>query len=116
MKYMLLIYGNQSEMPDLTPEQRRAGMQVWMDYEHEAKAAGVLLAYNGLLPTTDATTVRIRDGETFITDGPFAETHEQLGGFYLIDVNNLDEALQWAAKIPSVRYGSIEVRPLWSQQ
>jgi hypothetical protein len=83
----------------------------------EAKAAGVLLANDGLSPVSDATTLRVREGKTLIADGPFAETHEQLGGYYLIDCKDLDEALSWAAKIPSAQYGSIEVRPLnrWSQ-
>ena len=116
MKYMLLIYGNPSDVPQFTPEEQQANVQEWLAFNREAETAGVMLAYNGLLPTTNATTMRIRDGETFITDGPFAETHETLGGFYLIDVPDLDEALKWAAKVPSVRYGSIEVRPLWSQQ
>ncbi len=79
---------------------------------------GVLLSNNGLSSVTDATTVRVRDGKTLIADGPFAETHEQLGGYYLFDCKDLDEAISWAAKIPSALYGSIEVRPLnqWSQK
>jgi hypothetical protein len=70
------------------------------------------------LPVTDATTVRVRNGKTLITDGPFAETHEQLGGYYLLDCKDLDEAIGWAAMIPSAKYGSIEVRPpnQWSQK
>ena len=115
MKYMLLLYGNPSDVPtDLSPEQQQVAFQEWMTYEREAKAAGILIAYNGLLPTTSATTVRMRNDEAFITDGPFAETHETLGGFYMIDVPDLDEALKWAKKVPSAKYGSIEVRPLWS--
>ncbi|MBI1258495.1 MAG: YciI family protein [Chloroflexi bacterium] len=116
MKYMLLLYGNQAEMPQFTAEEQQANMQEWFAFNKEAENAGVMLAYNGLLPTVNATTVRVRDSQTFITDGPFAETHETLGGFYVIDVPDLDEALKWAAKVPSVRYGSIEVRPLWSPQ
>ena len=83
----------------------------------EAEAAGVLLSNNGLAPVADATTVRVRNGKTLITDGPFAETHEQLGGYYLLDCKDLDEAIRWAAKIPTAKYGSIEIRPLnqWSQ-
>jgi len=80
----------------------------------EMKAAGVLVSNNGLSPVATATTVRVREGKALITDGPFAETHEQLGGFFLLDCKDLDEALSWAAKIPSASLGSIEVRPLWS--
>ena len=82
----------------------------------EMKAAGVLLDNNGLAPVATATTVRVREDKTVISDGPFAETHEQLGGFYLLDCQDLDEALDWAAKVPSAKGGSIEVRPLWSAQ
>jgi hypothetical protein len=66
------------------------------------------------LPTSDATTVRIRDGKSVVTDGPFAETHEQLGGYFVLDCEDLDEAIKWAEKIPTAQYGSIEIRPLWS--
>jgi len=115
MKYMLLLYGNQAEVPDFTPEQQQAAVQTWMALGDEMKAAGVLLSTNGFSPVTTATTVRIRDGKTLIADGPFAETHEQLGGYYLVECQDLDEAIGWAAKIPSAQYGSIEVRALWSQ-
>lgn len=117
MKYMLLMYANESEAPQ-TPEEHQAVAQAWYSFGEEAKAAGVLLSNNGLSPVSDATTVRVRDGKTLITDGPFAETHEQLGGYYLFDCKDLDEALLWAVKIPTAKYGSIEVRPLnqWSQK
>ena len=84
----------------------------------ETKAAGVWLANNGLSSVADASTVRVRDGKTLIVDGPFAETHEQLGGYFLLDCKDLDEAISWAAKIPGAKYGSVEVRPLnvWSQE
>ncbi len=115
MKYMLLMHANESVAPNLTPEEQRAAFQTWQDLLADAKAAGVLLASNGLSPTANATTVRVRNGKTLITDGPFAETHEQLGGFFLLDCQDLDEALSWAAKIPHASYGSVEVRPLWSE-
>jgi hypothetical protein len=73
---------------------------------------GVLLAGEGLYPTPTATTVRVRDGERAVTDGPFAETKEQLGGFFVLDCNDLDEAIDWAAKIPGAQIGSVEVRPV----
>ena len=75
-----------------------------------------LYCHNGLSPIADATTMRVREGRTLITDGPFAETHEQLGGYYVLDCQDLDEAIRWAAKIPSAKDGSIEIRPLWGQK
>ncbi len=110
MKYMLLIYSN----PDaqMTQEEIQAEMNAYWGFEEEVRKSGVHIAGEGLHPITAATTVRIRDGKTLTTDGPFAETREHLGGFYLIDVNNLDEAISWAAKIPTVNTGSIEVRPI----
>ncbi len=117
MKYMLLMYWDESVMSTFTPEEyQEIAPQVWFDLGDEMKAAGVLVSNNGLSPIANATTVRVREGKTLTTDGPFAETHEQLGGFYLLDCKDLDEALAWAAKIPSAKYGSIEVRPLWSPQ
>ncbi len=116
MKYVLLMYANEAEAPNYTPEEFKAAAQVWNALSKEAKAAGVLLDSSGLSPVATATTVRVRDGKALITDGPFAETHEQLGGYFLLDCKDLDEALSWAAKIPTAQYGSIEVRPLWSPQ
>lgn len=115
MKYMLLMYASESNAPKYTPEESQALYQTWLDLLKEAKGAGVLLSNTGLSPTANATTVRVREGKTLTTDGPFAETHEQLGGFMVLDCENLDEALGWAAKIPHAKYGSVEVRPLWDQ-
>jgi hypothetical protein len=78
----------------------------------EMQEKGVLVAGEGLYPTPTATTVRVRDGERSVTDGPFAETKEQLGGFYVLDCKDLDEAIEWAAKIPGAQFGSIEIRPV----
>jgi hypothetical protein len=115
MKYMLLFYANESEAPDLsTPEGQQAVAQAWQALLKETKAAGVLQSTNGVAPDASTTTVRVREGKTLITDGPFAETHEQLGGYFLLDCENLDEAIRWAAKIPTAAYGSVEIRPLWS--
>ncbi len=116
MKYMLLDYANTSEAPQYTPEQAKAALHTWLNYVTEAKAAGVLVANEALRPVTDATSVRVRNGKTLTTDGPFAETHEQLGGYLLVDCKDLDEAIRWAEKIPTAKYGSIEIRPLWSPQ
>jgi hypothetical protein len=112
MKYALLLYGNVSQEPHYTPEEAPAARQAWFDLLAEMKAAQVYLLNYGLSPVTDATTVRVRNGETVTTDGPFAETPEQLGGYFLLDCKNLDEAIGWAAKIPYAKDGSIEIRPV----
>lgn len=114
MKYMLLLYANESAVPTTPEDQQAVAPAVWFALMEEMKATGGLLSYNGLSPIANATTVRIRDGKTLITDGPFAETHEQLGGFFLLECKDLDEALRWAEKVPHAKYGSVEVRPLWS--
>ncbi len=115
MKYMLLMYASDSFVPETPEEQQAVAREVWFDLMKEMKTVGVLISQNGLSPVTNATTVRVRKGKTLITDGPFAETHEQLGGFFLLDCKDLDEALRWAEKIPHAKYGSVEVRPLWSE-
>ena len=112
MQYMLLIYGAGDSWETLTPEQQQEIGTAYFAYSEELQAAGKMVAGDALQPTSTATSVRVRDGETLTTDGPFAETKEVLGGYYLIDVDTLDEALDWAAKIPSARYGFIEVRPI----
>ena len=111
MKYMLLMYASESEMPN-TPEEYQAVAPAWYAFGSEAEAVGVLVSTNGLTRVADATTIRVRDGKTQTTDGPFAETHEQLGGYYLLDCKDLDEAIRWAQKIPVAKYGSVEIRPL----
>ncbi|MEZ4236912.1 MAG: YciI family protein [Myxococcota bacterium] len=112
MKYLLLIYGGEEARAARTDDQRRTETEAYVKYTRELRAAGVLIAGDPLQPTFTATTVRVRGGQTTTTDGPFAETKEQLGGYYLIDVPSLDEALAWAARIPGAAVGSIEVRPL----
>ena len=116
MKYMLLMYADESKVPQTPEEQQAIAPAVWYALMKEMAAAGVLVSNNGLAPVPDATTVRVRDGKTLTTDGPFAETHEQLGGFFLLDCKDLDEAIRWAAKIPHAKYGSIEIRPQWDQK
>ena len=112
MQYMLLIYTNEKLDAKATEAEQEKIIHAYMKFTEDAKTAGVLRAGDALQPTTTATTVRVRDGKTLTTDGPFAETKEQLGGYYILDVKNLDEALSWAAKIPSVNGGSVEVRPV----
>lgn len=113
MKYALLIYENEASAPAQgTPEAERI-FQEYYSFTNDVVEEGVYAGGDALAPTDTATTVRIRDGETTITDGPFAETKEQLGGFYLIDVADLDAAIQVAERIPGAKTGSIEIRPVW---
>ena len=106
MQYLLLIY-----VPtDATPDPSEMG--AWMQYTEDLRASGAMVAGDALQGLDTATTLRVRESETLVTDGPFAETKEMLAGYYLIDVADLDAALAWAAKIPSVGYGSVEVRPI----
>ena len=112
MQYMLLIYGPGDAWVTLTPEQQREIGAAYFAYTEELRASGKMVAGDALQPTSTATSVRVREGDTLTTDGPFAETKEVLGGYYLIDVETLDEALEWAAKIPGAAYGTIEVRPI----
>ena len=109
-KYMLLIYGPAEGRP--SPEEMQAEMPRWFEYTKSLEDAGALVAGDPLHGTDAATTVRVRDGETQVTDGPFAETKEVLGGYYVIDCPDLDTALGHAARVPNVGYGSIEVRPV----
>jgi hypothetical protein len=106
MQYLLLIYVPSDVQPD--PAMRPA----WMEYTRQLKEAGARVAGDALQGLDTAQTVRVRDGQTLVTDGPFAETKEMLAGYYLIDVPDLDAALGWAARIPSVGIGSVEVRPV----
>ena len=110
MQYLLLIYGDERRWHSVSDEERGPIMQKWFAYTEELREAGVLVAGDALQPTTTATTVQFRDSETLTTDGPFAETKEQLGGYYLVDVESADEAIEWASKMP-VREGKVEVRP-----
>jgi hypothetical protein len=112
MKYLLTIYADESRYASMTPADSGALMEAYGAFGREAQEAGVLLGGEGLQPTATATTVRVRDGETLLTDGPFAETREQLGGYYLIDCADLDEANRWAAKVPDAAAGAVEVRPV----
>ena len=113
MQYILLIYGNEaanaSAMAKVPPAEAYAP---WITYTEALKSAGAFRAGDPLAPVATASTVRMRDGKRQVQDGPFAETKEQLGGYYIIEAANLDEALTWAAKCPGALYGSMEVRPV----
>ncbi len=113
MKYVLLLYGDESRWENMTPEESAEDMKSWEAFYEELHGGGAFLAGEGLQPTAAATTVRIANGEVVHTDGPFAETREQLGGFYLLECPDLDAALAWAAKVPDLGVnGSVEVRPV----
>ena len=112
MQYMLLIYGDQESWSTRSEEENGQIYQAYMEFSQEIQDSGVLVRGDALEPTQTATTVRVRNDETLTTDGPFAETKEQLGGYYLVEAADMDEALKIAERIPSARYGSIEVRPV----
>src|SRR5205823_14066656 len=109
---MLLIYGSEADTAGMTPEERIALMQAHAAFANEAQQRGLLTGGEPLQPTSTATTVRVRNGKTLITDGPFAETKEQLAGFYVLNCKDLDEAIEMAARVPDAVYGSIEIRPV----
>ena len=112
MQYLLLIYGAESDWAKLTPDEAARSTAEYGKFTQDIKASGHFIAADRLKPVHTATTVRVRDGKTTTTDGPFAETREQLGGFYLIEAKDLDEARAIAARIPAARHGSVEVRPI----
>ena len=112
MQYMFLIYTQEDAWERLSDGEQVAAMRAYRDYTEELRSAGAMVAGDRLQPTANATTVRVRDGERLVTDGPFAETKEQLGGYYLIEADSLDDAIKWAEKLPGSHHGSVEVRPI----
>lgn len=112
MNYAALIYTEESLIPDYRSPEGAKHLQKYGDYSEQVLKAGVMKGGAGLLPTSSSTTVRLRDGKVLTTDGPFAETKEQLAGFYLLDCKDLDEAIKWASQIPDASIGSIEIRPV----
>lgn len=112
MQYLLIIYDEEAKWAAMSEEESGKLFQEYGQFTKDIIASGNFKAGEALQPISTATTVRVRDGKTLTTDGPFAETREQLGGFYLIDAKDLDEAVAIAAKIPSAKVGSIEVRPI----
>jgi hypothetical protein len=112
MQYMLTIIGPEGGMEDASPEEMQADMEAWFEVTRELEESGDLKAGEALQPSETGTTIRLGDGgERLVTDGPYAETKEQIGGFYLVDCDNLDQALEWAKKLP-IRAGGVEVRPV----
>ena len=112
MEYLLLIYHSEAEGATMSPADLSAMYGEYFKFTEEIKKSDNYIGGNPLKPTTTATTVRVRDAKKVVTDGPFAETKEQLGGYYLIEAKDLDQAISIAARIPGARFGSIEVRPI----
>jgi|SRR6185295_7034274 hypothetical protein len=116
MQYLLLLHVNESGWNQLTPEQQQQGAAAYLAYGEALKKAGVFLGSNRLKPSANATTVRVANGKTQVLDGPYADTKEQIGGYFLIDAADLDAALSWAARCPAASHGVVEVRPVWQMQ
>jgi hypothetical protein len=114
MQYLFTLYADESGWTKMTPEQQQQGAGAYAAYTEALKAAGVLKSSNRLQPSSSATTLRTTNGKTQVLDGPFADSKEQLGGYYLIDVPDLDAALTWAGRCPGVGHGVVEVRAIWS--
>jgi hypothetical protein len=113
MKYLLMIYGNEAAMKTASKADSDQMLAAYGAYIESMAKAGVMLGRNRLQPSASATTVRVANGKTQVLDGPYAETKEQLGGYVLIDVPDLDAALSWAARCPGASHGAMEVRPIW---
>jgi len=113
MEYMLMIYSDPQGWQNMTPAQQAEGLAAYGAYHDALVKANVLKGSNRLRPGSAATTVRLQSGKTQVLDGPYAETREQLGGYFLVDVPNLDAALSWAARCPGAAHGIVEVRPVW---
>jgi hypothetical protein len=113
MQYLLLLHAEEAGFMNMTPAQQQQGMAAYLAYTEALKEAGVFKGSNRLRPVATATTVRVADGKTQVLDGPYADSKEQLGGYYLIDVADLDAALAWAARCPGAGHGIVEVRPIW---
>ena len=113
MKYMLLLYANESAFQALPKAEAERGVAAYRAYTEALTQASVRVASDRLQPVASATTVRVANGKTNVLNGPYAETREQLGGFYMIDVPDLDAALSWAARCPGASHGVVEVRPIW---
>jgi hypothetical protein len=113
MQYLLMLYVNEAGWPKLSKVEQEQGMAAYTAYTEALTTAGVLKGGNRLQPSSTATTVRTTNGKTQVLDGPYADSKEQLGGYFLIDAPDLDAALSWAARCPTVGHGVVEVRPLW---
>ena len=113
MKYLLMIYASEAQEHAMSPEDTGKLMQAYGAYSEALVKAGAMQGGERLRASTDATSVKVRGGKTEVLNGPYADTREQLGGYYVIDAPDLDAALSWAARCPTSSYGTIEVRPIW---
>jgi hypothetical protein len=114
MQYLLTLYADESGWNQMTPEQQQQGVAAYAAYTEALRSAGVLVNSNRLRPSATATTLRTANGKTQVLDGPFVESKEQLGGYYLIQAPDLDAAMQWAGRCPGVQHGVVEVRAVWA--
>jgi len=114
MQYLLTIYSEETAWEKMSPEQQKQGLAAYMAYSEALKSSGVLVGSNRLRPASTATTVRTANGKTQVLDGPFADSKEQLAGYFLIDVPDLDAAISWAGKCPGAQHGVMEVRAIWT--
>ena len=113
MQYLLVLHVSESGWGQMTPEQQQQGTAAYMAYGEALRKAGAFLGSNRLKPSANSTTVRVANGKTQVLDGPYADTKEQVGGYYLIDVADLDSAISWASRCPAASHGVVEVRPVW---
>jgi hypothetical protein len=113
MQYLLMLYSNEAGWDALSPAEQQQGLAAYYAYTDALKKAGVFLGSNRLRPVADATTVRLANGKPQVLNGPYADSKEQLGGYYLIDAPDLDAAISWAARCPGAGHGTVEVRPVW---
>ena len=113
MQYLMMLHVDESGWAKLSPEQQQQGAAAYMAFAEALRKAGAFLGSNRLKPSANSTTVRIVNGKSQVLDGPYADTKEQIGGYYLIDVPDLDAALSWAARCPAASHGVVEVRPVW---
>lgn len=113
MQYILLLYLQESRWPSMTPEEQKQGVAAYKAYTEALQNAGIWRGSNRLQPSTNATRVQITDGKSQVLDGPYADSKEQLAGYYVIEVPDLDTAISWAARCPTASHGLVEVRPFW---
>jgi len=116
MQYMLMAYVNENGWTNLTQAEQEKGMAAYAAYAEALTKAGIVKGSNRLRPTSDATVVRLSDGKSQVLDGPYADSKEQLGGYFLIDVPDLDAAISWASRCPAAGHGAVEVRPIWEMR
>lgn len=114
MQYLLMLYAEEAGWNNLTKEEQQQGVAAYGAYSEALKKAGVLKSSNRLQPVSAATTVRVANGKPQVLDGPYVDSKEQIGGYYLIDVADLDAAISWAARCPGAGHGTVEVRPVWN--